>query len=259
MQHSTMYTVMFAVVVCLVCSVFVAASAVGLKARQDLNVELFKKKNVLQAAGLSTGDEKLSVEDVHERFAKIEAKVIDLRTGEYSTDVDPATYDEAKAMSDPAMSEAVPDNPAQVQRKPFYAVVYVVKDDGGKPTMVVLPIQGKGLWSTLYGFLAVAIDGNTIKGITYYKHGETPGLGGEVENPRWKNLWPERKLFGPDGTLKIEVIKGSAGPPSEDPYHVDGISGSTITSRGVTHMLHFWLGTDAFGPYLQKLQQEGNV
>lgn len=259
MQHSTLYTVMFAVVVCLVCSVFVATSAVGLRGRQDLNNELFKKKNVLQAAGLAAEGEKLSAQDVMERFANIEPKVIDLRTGDFTDAIDPLTYDEVKALSDPAQSAVAPKNLAQVPKIPFYEVVYIVKDDQGTPTKVVLPIHGKGLWSTLYGFIAVGMDGNTVEGITYYKHAETPGLGGEVENPMWKALWPGRKLFGPDGDLEIEVIKGSAGPPSEDPYSVDGLSGATITSRGVTHMLQFWLGPDAFGPYLKRLQQQGNV
>lgn len=258
MQHSTLYTIGFAVVVCLVCSVFVATSAVGLRARQDMNVELFKKKNVLQAAGLATADESLSAAQVEERFANIEPKVIDVRTGEFTDAVDPLSYDEGKAMADPSMSEAAPKNLAQVSRIPRYSVVYLVKDAGGNPTMVVLPIFGKGLWSTLYGFLAVGMDGNTIKGITYYKHAETPGLGGEVDNPRWKSHWPGRKIY--DGEdVGIHVIKGSAGTPEEDPYRVDGLSGATITSNGVTNMLQFWLGPDGFGPFLKKLQQEGNA
>jgi Na+-transporting NADH:ubiquinone oxidoreductase subunit C len=121
--------------------------------------------------------------------------------------------------------------------------------------MLVLPIQGLGLWSTLYGFLAIDADGNTIRGITYYQHAETPGLGGEVDNPRWKSLWPGRKIYD-DGEPAIQVIKGAAGPPAQDPYRVDGLSGATLTSNGVTFMLEFWLGPNGFGPYLDRLREE---
>lgn len=259
MQHSTMYTVGFAVVVCLVCSIFVSSAAVGLRDRQQLNVELFKKTNVLQAAGLASPEERLSAKEVEARFASVEPKAVDLETGAYTDAVDPLTYDVAKAQSDPKMSAELPKNPAQVARIPKYVVVYEVKDEQGKPTMVVLPIHGKGLWSTLYGYLAVAVDGNTINGITYYQHAETPGLGGEVENPRWKALWPGRKIYGRDGDVQIHVVKGTAGPVETDPYAVDGLSGATITSRGVTNMLKLWLGEDAFGPFLRRLQQEGKA
>lgn len=258
MQHSTLYTVGFAVIVCLVCSIVVSTAAVGLRDRQDTNVELFKKANVLQAAGLAESDESLSAAEVEERFKRIKPRVIDIRTGEFTDAIDPLSYNMVKAQLDPEMSSALPKNLAQVARIPHYAVIYEVEDEQNNPTMVVLPIHGKGLWSTLYGYLAVAMDGNTIEGITYYQHAETPGLGGEVENPRWKALWPGRKVYGPDGKVQIHVVKGSAGSPEEDPYSVDGLSGATITSRGVTNMLHFWMGPEAFGPFMKTLQ-EGNA
>jgi Na+-transporting NADH:ubiquinone oxidoreductase subunit C len=124
--------------------------------------------------------------------------------------------------------------------------------------MVVIPVEGKGLWSTLYGFLALDKDVNTIKGLTFYQHAETPGLGGEVDNPKWKALWPGRKAFGDDGQPKIAVIKGQAGPVAEDPYQVDGLSGATITARGVSHLVQFWLGTNGFGPYLKQFKERGS-
>jgi Na+-transporting NADH:ubiquinone oxidoreductase subunit C len=121
--------------------------------------------------------------------------------------------------------------------------------------MVVLPVQGYGLWSTLYGFLALEADLRTIRGITFYEHGETPGLGGEVDNPRWKSRWVGRLALDDQGEPKIEVIKGPAGPPQEDPYRVDGLSGATLTARGVTNLVHFWLSSDIFGTYLDRLEQ----
>jgi len=99
-------------------------------------------------------------------------------------------------------------------------------------------------------------DTTTIRGLTFYAHGETPGLGGEVDNPRWKALWPGRKAFDENWKPDIRVIKGQAGSPETDPHHVDGLSGATLTSRGVTNLLLFWLGDQGFGPYLQQFRQQ---
>lgn len=256
MQRSVLYTLGFATAICIVCAIVVSASAVSLKERQEVNKLLDKKKNVLEAAGLKDPDEDLDPAEVDTRFANFEIKVIDLTTGQEAEDVDPATFDQRKRTADPATSVAAPDNLAQIQRLPNQALVYELRDPSGALDMVILPIEGKGLWSTLYGFLALDEDLRTIQGITFYEHGETPGLGGEVDNPRWKAKWVGRLAFGPDGEPQIEVVKGSAGPPSEDPYEVDGLSGATITSRGVTFLVQFWLGEGGFGPYLDRLASQ---
>jgi Na+-transporting NADH:ubiquinone oxidoreductase subunit C len=150
-----------------------------------------------------------------------------------------------------------PPNSSSIKRISKSAVVYEVRDDRDNIEMVVIPIKGYGLWSTLYGFLALDRDGTTVRGLTYYQHGETPGLGGEVDNPRWKALWPGRKAYNDSWEPELTVIKGQAGPPSSDPYRVDGLSGATITSRGVSNMLQFWLSEDGFGPYLKNFRENG--
>ena len=256
MQRSPLYTILFATAVCIVCAIVVSSSAVSLKERQEINAALQKQRSVLQAAGLMDPKEKLDAEQVAERFQNIEMEVIDMATGESAPDIDPATYDQAKAAKDPAQSTVAPPNPSLVKRIPNYALVYKVLDEGGNVEALVLPVEGYGLWKTLYGFLAIEDDLNTVRGITFYEHGETPGLGGEVDNPRWKSRWVGRTVFGDDGEPKIEVIKGFAPPPDEAPYEVDGLSGATLTARGVTNLVHFWLGETGFGPYLDKLEQQ---
>lgn len=254
MQRSASYTILFAAVVSLVCAVFVSVSAVTLKTRQDENAFVDKQRNVLIAAGLAREGEVLTREEIQERFGPIETVVVDLRSGEELTDVDPETFDQRQQASDPQTSRAAPDNPAGIVRIPDQALVYrlVNNDELG---LVILPIEGKGLWSTLYGFIALDADLETIRGITFYEHKETPGLGGEVDNPRWKALWPGRRAFGEDDQPRIEVIRGRAGPPAEDPYRVDGLSGATITSRGVGRLVRFWLGDEGFLPYLNVLRE----
>lgn len=253
-QHSVKYTLLFSAAVCGVCAILVSSSAVTLAPRQDANAQLEKQRNVLQAAGLMKQGEKLDATGIEARFATVEAVVVDLASGEEQADVDPETFDQQKAKKDPAMSREAPKNRARVFRLPNQALVYKVRNDAGAVEMLVLPIEGYGLWGTLYGFIALGADTTTIRGITYYQHKETPGLGGEVDNPAWKALWPGRKAFDASWDPKIEVTKGRAGTVEEDPYRVDGLSGATITGRGVTNMLRFWLGPDGFGPYLEKIR-----
>ena len=256
MRHSVLYTLVFSALLCVVCAILVSTSAVTLKDRQEANKALNRKINVLEAAGIVETGAKITSEQVAELFASIRPAFVDLATGREIEGGDPDSYDQQKAKKDPSRSHAAPDNPSRIQRLPDKALVYKVLDANGQLETLVLPIEGYGLWGTLYGFMALGADANTVVGLTYYEHKETPGLGGEVENPRWKKLWPGRKIYDAAGQPVLEVIKGNAGPPSEDPHRVDGLSGATITSRGVTNMIDFWLGPNGFGPYLASLRQE---
>ena len=258
-QASNRYIILFAAAVCLVCSVFVAFAAVTLKERQDANAVLDRQKKVLIVAGLLEEKAKVSAIEAQSLFDEwIVPRVVELATGAYDDSIDAATFDQQRALKDPAMSRSAPENKAGLTKVPLFAQVYhVVRDD--QVEQVILPVEGKGLWSTLYGFLALAPDTTSITGITFYQHGETPGLGGEVDNASWKALWPGRQAFDENWQPAIEVIKGMAGQPAEDPYSVDGLSGATITGRGVNQLLHYWLGEQGFGPYLERFRSQGST
>jgi Na+-transporting NADH:ubiquinone oxidoreductase subunit C len=253
MRHNTLYTVVFATIICVVCGVMVSSAAVSLKERQDFNSALDKRKKVLEAAGIAQPGQVLTAEDVEREFANVDQLIVELETGTPDTAIDPATFNARKEKSNPQASSPAPPNPAGLTRIADHAEVYLVRSEGGEVRMLVLPIEGVGLWGLMYGFLALDADLQTVRGLTYYEHKETPGLGGEVDNPRWKSLWPGRKLFR-DEEVALSVIKGPAGPPAEDPYEVDGLSGATFTSRGVTNMIHFWLGDNGFGPFLERFR-----
>lgn len=138
-----------------------------------------------------------------------------------------------------------------------YAKIYLLKD-GDETRQIVLPVHGYGLWSTLYGFLSLENDGNTIKGLKFYEHAETPGLGGEVDNPKWQAKWIGKKIFDDKGKLRFEVIRGQVvSGVSGSEFQVDGLSGATLTSKGVSNMINYWLGAGGFGPYLNKLRSKG--
>ena len=252
----TAHTFVFAGGLCVACSILVSASAVGLREMQEQNRILDRRYNVLQAAGLIDYGERMSADEINEIFEdRITGAVIELETGEEDPDADPDGFDQRAQRNDPSTSRSAPTNPAGVRRVPDKALVYYVYD-GDNKDIIVLPIEGEGLWSTLYGYLALDADTRTIRGLTFYEHGETPGLGGEVDNPNWKDEWPGRKAFDDDWEPVIEVARGSVGPPDEDPHQVDGLAGATITARGVTHMLQFWLGEHGFQPLLERLRDE---
>ena len=257
-REGTLYTIIFTTVLCAICSVLVSGAAVGLKERQKVNQILDRQKKVLLVTGLIGPKEKLSRTEIVDRFkASVTPKIVTLKTGEYDDGVDVENYEQRKEANDPATSEKAPQNPAGIAQLPNHGLVYLLMKDGALDGLV-LPIQGKGLWSTLYGYLALDKDITTVRGIISYEHGETPGLGGEIENPRWTALWTGRKAFDEKWAPAIKVIKGQAGPADSDPHRVDGLSGATLTSKGVTNLVQFWLGDNGFGPYLQKLREQGS-
>ncbi len=251
-RDSVGYTVGFAAVVCLVCAIPIAGAAVLLRPTQEENQRVDRLGKVLGVAGLMTSTEKLSRSDVIARFnANISPRVIDLKSGAYVDSVDADSYDQRSASRDLAQSDKAPDNRARVLRVPRLATVYEVKSEN-KMKLLIIPIQGYGLWSTMYGYIALEADASTVSGITFYEHGETPGLGGEIENPRWQARWKGRLAFDSAGKVALRVVKAATGPPASDPYRIEGISGSTITSRGVSNTIDFWLGPVGFGPYLDR-------
>jgi len=259
---STRYTVGFAAAICVVCALLVAASAVGLRERQETNQLLYRQKNVLIAAGIAKPDESLSDLELLALFDKrIRVRLVDLATGALVPEdkVDARNYDQRKARGDPGASHAVAQNPAQIARVANLGTVYFVAnaEQPGGVGQIVIPVEGVGMWGTLYGFLAVERDTTTISGLTYYDQKETPGLGGEAGNPRWQALWRGRKAYDENWEPRIVVIKGPAAPPAQDPHRVDGLSGATITSNAITRMMQFWLGNEGYGPFLKRFRERG--
>jgi len=249
-RSSTTYTLGFAGAVCAVCSILVSGAAVALKQRQDRNVVLDRQLKVLDVTGLWSPGEKLSAAEAQKRFDEnIRIRIVDLATGEYADKDVTEPYDPVKAASTADFGVDAPENSARIPRMPKYAKVYEILKDG-QTDMIVLQVWGRGLWSTMYGYLAMDKDCETIRGLTFYEQGETPGLGGEVDNPRWKAKWPGRKAFDESGEPAIAMRKGGAGSVEEDPHGFDAISGATITSRAVEDLLNFWLGPEGYAAYL---------
>ncbi len=240
-----------------VCSALVAGAAVGLRPRQEANRQLDRQKNILYAAGLYQENT-----PVQELFANIETRIVDLESGKFVTDeaIKPDSYNQRRAAFTEQFGRDIPkeSDVARIGRQEKYSLVYLVNTDG-KLSQIILPVRGKGLWSTLYAYVALDADLTTIRGVSFYEHGETPGLGGEVENRRWQDGWEGKQLYK-DDTLALKVIKGSADSTSpEAPYQIDGLSGATLTSIGVSGLLEFWFGDHGFKPFLAQLKNKDNA
>ena len=256
-NDSVTKTLTVAFLLCLVCSVLVSLSAVGLRQRQRDNKALDEKKNLLLVAGLLT-DAKASREAILEAYRAVETRVIDFELGDYAPHIDPETYDQEKASRDPSQYHAIDprEDLAGIKTRARYGKIYFVRE-GEELSLIIIPVKGKGLWSTLYGLLALGPDANTVRGLGFYGHGETPGLGGEIDNPSWKDLWKGKRVYSEVGLPAIRVIKGRVDPDSPGAHHrVDGLTGATITSVGVENLVNYWSAEGRYGAFLAKLREE---
>ncbi|MDG2720341.1 Na(+)-translocating NADH-quinone reductase subunit C, partial [Vibrio alginolyticus] len=240
----------------LVCSIIVSTAAVGLRDKQKANAVLDKQSKIVEVAGIEANGKK-----VPELYAEyIEPRLVDFATGEFVEEAadgsKAANYDQRKAAKDNATSIKLTaeQDKAKIIRRANTGIVYLVKN-GDDVSKVIIPVHGNGLWSMMYAFVAVETDGNTVSGITYYEQGETPGLGGEVENPSWRAQWVGKKLFDENHKPAIKVVKGGA--PAGSEHGVDGLSGATLTGNGVQGTFDFWLGDMGFGPFLAKVRDGG--
>ena len=238
-------TVIVATALCFVCSMVVSFAAVNLKSIQEVNKAIDKQKNILQVAGVY--HEGI---DVNKTFSSFQPLVVDLNSGKFTDKFDPSIFDDRKAAQDPLLSVSLENDPASIGRRTNYATIYLLKKDDGSLDKVILPIHGYGLWSTLYGFIALEDNLNDIFGLQFYQHAETPGLGAEVDNPKWKAQWKGKKLNNENGELMIQVAKTQ----KYKDHHIDALAGATLTSNGVDNLVKFWMGKDGFQKFLNNLK-----
>jgi len=228
----------------------VSGAAVMLKPKQEKNKELERKKNVLIAGGLYEPGV-----DILSKFESIDVVFADMKTGEKTSGDLSRYFNNFKKLStgESAIKLSTQQDIASIRSIPAKIPVFILKDSDGKMKKIILPIYGSGLWSTMYGFLALESDLNTVSGITFYEHAETPGLGGEISNPRWQKSWQGKKIYGGDGNVAFSVVKGGA----KGEHQIDALSGATLTSRGVQATIRFWLGDNGFGKFIENIRQGG--
>lgn len=246
-------TFIVATVLCLVCAVVVSSAAVLLRPLQEQNRQEDIQRNILDIAGLLEPGE-----DIQEQFEQVESRVINFETGTFTDEVDPDNYDQLAAARNPEMSNKIPEDTdiASISRQEKYGKVYLVEGEQGELETIVLPIRGYGLWGTLYGFIALEAQTYEVVGLGFYQHQETPGLGGEVDNPRWKEQWEGKRIYGNDlDEVEVSVVKGEIQPSDPDAdYKIQGLTGATLTSRGIQYMLDYWMGEQGYAKFLRNLK-----
>jgi len=248
-----------AISLCLVCSVVVSTAAVMLKPMQKANQELDQKQNILRAAGMLPAGRNVDEmgRGVDELFSQFKALAVDLETGRFADELDPAGLDPLRIAKDPARSVRLDGSQdiATIGRRENVSVVYVRETEAGEIDKLVIPVRGYGLWGTLYGYLAIEGDLETVAGLGFYSQKETPGLGGEVDNPSWKAQWQGVRLFDAAGSPSVALVKTRSPSGSEAATHeIDALSGATLTTRGVENLIRFWTGELGFGPLLNHLK-----
>lgn len=238
--NSNSYVMTFAVILCVAVSSVLALLATVLKPTQQAAAEFDRQKNVMMAAGLIQRGDPRPRKELEKLYQdRVKQIIVDTRDGRV-VEGDLDTLNAAAAEKAPKKANV------------FRSIETALTADG-KLDAIILPVSGKGLWSTLYGYLALDADKNHVKGIQFYKHGETPGLGGEIENPEWTAAWKGKQILNDNGELvSITVKKGAvdANIEREKKHFVDGLAGATITSNGVTKFVLRDL--TAFSTYLSK-------
>ena len=257
-------TFLVATSLCLGCALLVSGAAVGLKSMQEANALEDRQKNILKVTGF-TDENVAEAGGVGKLFEdRFDTQIIDLETGEVAPEkckkavtragkkIDNIEKDYDQIWCSKSKKPTVADkldkktDTVRIKYREKYAQVFTLKSEDGKIEKYVFPVRGYGLWSMMQGYMALEPDLETVAGLTFYAHGETPGLGGEITNPRWKAKWPGKEIYK-DGEVELSVKKGAG---SNDEYAVDALSGATITSNGVTNLVHFWMGENGYGPYI---------
>lgn len=257
-RNGVTHTLVFTLVVALACSVLVSAAVAWLRPVQERYASVDRDRRVLDAAGLIGEDEQISDRQVAERFERLDVRLVDLDTGRFTDAADPGAYDYLAAADAEETSVPIPkpEDKARIGRRAPYMPVYLYRDQDDLER-IVLPVYGRGMWSTLKGYLALERDLKTVAGLGFHEHGETPGIGDFVEQADWQARWVGKQAYDEEGEPALGIARAPLEP--EDParrYRIDAMSGATKTARGVTGLLQYWLGDHGYGPLIERLHEE---
>jgi Na+-transporting NADH:ubiquinone oxidoreductase subunit C len=257
-KDSPLRALLTVLVTAVICSTIVSGSVVLLRPIQLNNKLLERSNNILQLTGLLPTGGKVEKKTLLDVFKRLDARVVNIDEMALDTEFDPYTFDGRKAAADPELSVAIPagEDRAGLGRRSRFETLYLVWKDGALDR-AVLPIRGAGMWSMLYGYIALESDFNTIAGVVFYEQSETPGLGDQIATPHWQAKWVGKKLYDQTGAMLFRVAEGpvTAGSPAAD-YQVDALTGATVTANAVTALLQYWFGPNGYGPLLDRLREQ---
>lgn len=239
-----------------VCSLLVTVAVVRLQPIQRAYQDLERNRFIVAISGLVDPDQELTDGEVVDQFQELVVRLVDIDGGRYDDSMNPLSFDQRQAASNPDMSTSIPADldTVSLSRRSRYATVYVV-GDADDPQRIILPMHGQGMWSTVYGYLALDGDLDTIAAVTFYEQGETAGIGDKILDRGWQDKWQGRALNDDSGVLAFRVAEGAVAAGSPGAVNqVDAIAGATMTTNAVTAMVQYWFGPHGFGPFLDNLR-----
>jgi Na+-transporting NADH:ubiquinone oxidoreductase subunit C len=256
-RESVVRTLAVAAGVALVCSLLVSSAVYWLRPIQLAYSSVERNRAVLVAAGLVERDAELTERELADRYLALEPRLVDLDAGRFvNADASiVASYDYRAAMDDPERSReiAAAADIASLGSRPRLMPVYLQRVDS-ELARIVLPVYGRGMWSTIYGYVVLGADLRTVANASFYEHGETPGIGDRIQNAEWLGSWIGKLAYAPDGEVVLR-IGGGDGPAAS---RIDAITGATVTVTAVDRFVRYWLGDDGYGPFLAGLRAEAD-
>jgi Na+-transporting NADH:ubiquinone oxidoreductase subunit C len=242
--------------VALVCSVLVSVSAVTLRPVQERNALVERSRNIIGLTGLVEPGENLTSDEILDAVMQLDIRLIDINTGQFSDAVDVADFNARAARNnlETSIAIAAADDLASLGRRENFAVIYLVWSEG-QLQRVILPVYGQGMWSTMYGYIALEADLNSIAAMTFYEQTETAGLGDQIQNQAWLAKWQGRKVYGASNEVRFRVATGVVAEGSAAAQHqVDAMTGATVTADAVTRLIQYWFGPNGYGPFIEQLR-----
>jgi Na+-transporting NADH:ubiquinone oxidoreductase subunit C len=233
-------TLLVAAGVALFCSAMVSLAVHYLRPQQVALQSLERNRAILEAADLLPPGE-VSDRELVSRYLDLDARVVDLDTAWFAEGFDAHAYDHWRLRDD--VQAAASDDGRR------YVPVYLVRK-AGRLEKFVLPVDGGGMWSTIYGYVALGEDLNTITGVTFHRHGETPGVGDRIQDEAWLTTWNDKRILDADGAVRFRVTRDATGP-----FEVDLISGASVTSEATGEFVRSWFGDAGYGPFLKTLDE----
>lgn len=254
-NESPLKAVIVVTTTAMLCSVLVTMAAVTLHPVQRAYQDLERNRFLVGISGLTDGVADLSDREVVSLFQTLEARIVDLSTGAFDDTYNPDSFDAWNAATDPELSVAIPveADAAKLSQRSRLLTVYLVSDADQLQRMI-FPIYGQGMWSTIYGFIALDADLNTIADITFYEQGETAGIGDKILRPDWQVGWRGRKLYDDTGRLRFRIGASAVPATHAADYQVDAITGATVTTDAVTNLVGYWFGPHGFAPFLDSFR-----
>lgn len=240
-NFSNTYIFVFSLIMVTIVAVLLSFVATQLKPKQQMNVEIERKQDILRSVGQAQ-----QAREVDDKNSYIEEEF-----GKYITDSYVVNFEGEKVDADAFEVTLQMEQEVKIDQKERRYPIFVYSENGNE--MYVVPVRGKGLWGPIWGYVAFEEDLNTISGAVFDHQGETPGLGAEINMGWFQEPFEGKTIFDDQGNfVSIEVVKGGADP--NDPHGVDAISGGTITSKGLEDMLQ-----DCLAGYVNYFKNTANI